>query len=97
MRTSQFTRTYCANHDGWFHLKGQETACRFLEGKRCQVYEARPAQCRTWPFWPENMNAKAWDREVVRFCPGVGRGRKYSAEEIQGLLAQDPLDDRAES
>jgi len=55
------------------------TTCRFLDPvtkKRCLVYEARPAQCRTWPFWPENMNARAWDREVVAFCPGVGKGRR---------------------
>lgn len=25
-------------------------SCSFLEGDRCSVYEARPEQCRTFPF-----------------------------------------------
>ncbi len=31
--------------------------CIFLEPqtKRCSVYESRPRQCRTWPFWKENL------------------------------------------
>lgn len=98
--TREFTRRYCASEDGWFYIKpasadakkpAQDHACRFLDGKRCSVYEGRPAQCRTWPFWPENMRAKAWDSEVIQFCPGVGKGRLYGAEEIRGLLAEDPL------
>ena len=24
----------------------------------CSIYRARPAQCRTWPFWPENLLSK---------------------------------------
>ena len=28
-------------------------------------------QCRTWPFWPENMSSKAWT-SIAAFCPGVG-------------------------
>ncbi len=90
--TYAFTRKYCLKTDGHFHLKDFKESCQFLEGKGCSVYEARPAQCRTWPFWPENMNAKSWAKEVVSFCPGVGKGRLYSPEEIQALLAQDPVD-----
>ncbi len=94
LTTPEFTRKYCDSMDGWYFLKQPEQeACRFLEGKQCSVYEARPAQCRSWPFWPENMGAKAWDQEVVKFCPGIGKGKLYSAEEIQKLLEQDPLND----
>lgn len=89
--TTKFTRTYCDKTGGYFHLKHPEKDCSFLEGKRCGVYEARPAQCRTWPFWPENMNARAWKRDVVAFCPGVGKGRLYTAKEISGLLKEDPV------
>lgn len=87
--TAQFTRRYCDKTEGWVHLKAPERDCRFLEGRSCSVYEARPTQCRTWPFWPENMKARAWAREVVAFCPGVGRGRLYAASEIEALLAED--------
>jgi uncharacterized protein len=84
--TAKFTRKYCRKTDGWFHLRHPENDCEFLKDKRCAVYEARPSQCRTWPFWPENMNAKAWRSDVASFCPGVGKGKVYSAEEIREIL-----------
>ena len=92
--TLAFTRRYCRKTEGHFHLIDFTGPCRFLggpDGKGCTVYEARPTQCRTWPFWPENMNARTWNGEVRTFCPGVGKGRLYSAEEIKILLKQDPV------
>lgn len=45
--------------------------CVFLNGKRCQVYKARPKQCRTFPFWPENLESKeAWE-EAKKRCEGI--------------------------
>jgi Fe-S-cluster containining protein len=53
----------------------------------CTVYPARPAQCRAWPFWPENIETHE-DWEGVRaVCPGSGRGRVYSLSEIQFSMA----------
>ena len=57
--------------------------CIFLEQRRCAVYLARPTQCRTWPFWPELLNARAWSKQVASLCPGVGKGRLWSREEIR--------------
>jgi len=91
LTTQTFTRQYCKKTAGHFHLKEFKKACSFLEGKGCTVYEARPAQCRTWPFWPENMNARTWSKEVEAYCPGVGKGRLYSKEEILALLKDDPV------
>ncbi len=81
--TQVFTRQYCEKEHGIWKLKDFTKACRFLEGKSCGIYQARPTQCRTWPFWPETLGAKAWDREVASYCPGVGKGRVWSREEIQ--------------
>jgi Fe-S-cluster containining protein len=84
--TSRFTLDYCAREDGNVFLRNPDRDCRFLEGNRCGVYEARPSQCRTWPFWPENLkNLRRWTKEVVEFCPGVGKGRIYTAEEIERI------------
>ncbi len=48
----------------------------------CTVYPARPVQCQTWPFWPENVETrKAW-KQITRICPGSGTGRLYTVEEI---------------
>lgn len=49
----------------------------------CGVYEARPAQCRTWPFWRSNLSSKqAWRRAAVG-CPGIDRGPVYPPETIR--------------
>jgi Fe-S-cluster containining protein len=54
----------------------------------CTVYPARPIQCQAWPFWPENVkSAKAWEH-VTRICPGSGKGRVFSVEEIRASAAR---------
>ena len=88
MTTSTFTRKYCTKTDGVFHLKDDGAACTFLKNKKCTVYKARPMQCRTWPFWPETMGAKSWKKDVVHFCPGVGKGPLWSKEKISEALTQ---------
>jgi uncharacterized protein len=86
LRTSDFTRKYCTKTEGIFHLKDDGKACTFLKNNRCTVYKARPMQCRTWPFWPETMGAKAWKKEVAQFCPGVGKGKVWDQEKIAEAL-----------
>ena len=83
-----FTKKYCDKTMGVYHLKedADRLECTFLKGKKCGIYQARPTQCRTWPFWPEVMNAKTWNKEVKIFCPGIGKGKLYSAEEIEKNL-----------
>lgn len=93
-----FTRRYCAKRLGHFHINDHPgaTECRFLDGKRCTVYAARPTQCRTWPFWPDVIDAKKWQRDVASFCPGVGKGRLWSRAEIEAMLAEQRRADQAE-
>ena len=87
LSTTSFTKKYCDKQsDGLYHLKSKSEECMFLDGNQCEVYEGRPTQCRTWPFWPEVMNAKSWKKEVKDFCPGVGRGKYYSPQEIKEIL-----------
>jgi Fe-S-cluster containining protein len=79
-----FTQNYCDQEAGIWKLKnGPTDDCVFLKDKRCSVYLGRPTQCRTWPFWPEVMNAKTWGGEVAKFCPGVGKGKVWTAAEVE--------------
>ncbi|MGE0762362.1 MAG: YkgJ family cysteine cluster protein [Bdellovibrionales bacterium] len=88
MTTAAFTTQYCDRQGEHFHLKEdpKNPDCMFLKAKRCSVYEARPTQCRTWPFWPEVMSAKAWKKDVAAFCPGVGKGPVVPASKIREAL-----------
>jgi len=59
--------------------------CIFLEPKtrRCMVYEARPIQCRTWPFWDSNLATKKDWKETCEVCPGAGKGKLVPLAEIE--------------
>jgi Fe-S-cluster containining protein len=54
----------------------------------CTVYAARPVQCRTWPFWPENIESPEHWVEATRNCPGSGQGRVFTLEEIRAAAAK---------
>jgi Fe-S-cluster containining protein len=59
---------------------------RKIDGqKQCVIYSVRPSQCRSWPFWSDNLSSPgAWNK-TARKCPGINRGRLYSYEEIQEI------------
>ena len=63
--------------------------CIFLrdrDGQRgCVIYLVRPGQCRSWPFWPENLKSPGTWNQAARKCPGINRGRLYSLEEIEKI------------
>lgn len=52
------------------HLDGH--ACVFFdtEKRQCSIYEARPTQCRTFPFWDYFKNHFS---EVKAECPGISK------------------------
>lgn len=63
--------------------------CVFFNNKtrKCSVYEARPRQCRTWPFWDSNIRTpEAW-ADTCQVCPGSGKGRLYQLEHIERQAA----------
>ena len=84
--TRSITRRFMKKTDGLFHLKQPDKRCPFLTASGCSIYEARPTQCRTWPFWPENMKRKVWEEEIAPLCEGIGKGRLYSPEEVTSLI-----------
>lgn len=59
------------------------------ETKKCTVYDVRPTQCRTFPFWEDVIeNKDAWET-YASFCPGMNRGDLHSADEILTILNED--------
>jgi Fe-S-cluster containining protein len=68
----------------------QNRDCIFWDARRgCTVYEERPRQCRTWPFWRAVVHSRErWEEEAAG-CPGMNRGARVGAEAIQELLRDD--------
>lgn len=58
--------------------------CVFFDGatRRCTVYEARPRQCKTWPFWQSNVRTPEDWEQTCQVCPGSGRGQLVTVEEV---------------
>lgn len=70
-------------------LKERNYDCVFLDAqtRKCTVYEQRPRQCRTWPFWDSNLaSPDAW-QHTCEVCPGSGHGKLYSIETIEEQAA----------
>ncbi len=90
----EFVKKYTREVDG--HLALLEDAknydCVFLkDGKTCTLYGSRPTQCRTYPWWPENVKSKeAWEEEGKR-CEGINHpdAPLISFEEIKKGLNQN--------
>lgn len=56
-------------------LDQADGSCAFLDGNRCSVYDARPEQCRSFPYaWSVQQGCPEFDRLTV----------------IQNSVEQDP-------
>ena len=60
----------------------------------CDIYHLRPLQCRTWPFWSENLRSPSTWKRAAQKCPGIDYGLWYDLPKItalrQGDLSQPP-------
>jgi len=90
------TRTAGGNYDCVFLTEQKVTQTRkgadgtpetvVFTRRGCSVYPVRPLQCRTWPFWPENLaSPEAWARSAQR-CHGMNHGRRtFTREQMEAL------------
>jgi len=55
-------------------------------GEGCSVYETRPLQCRTYPFWDAVVcSEKAWN-QAGKSCPGINSGTLHEKETIEDFI-----------
>jgi len=81
----KFINAYTEIKNGYRVIRDPDKDCIFLKNNKCLIYTVRPAQCKTWPFWEIALIKKNWDEKVVTTCPGVGKGRLYTIEEIEDI------------
>ncbi|HMO12683.1 MAG TPA: YkgJ family cysteine cluster protein [Pirellulaceae bacterium] len=86
LTVEQFMQVYVRRVGVRYSLKEYANGdCIFFDNKRrnCKVYQDRPRQCRTWPFWDSNIRTpEAWEH-TCKICPGSGTGKLYSLEVIE--------------
>ena len=63
----------------------------WVAGTGCSVYQDRPRQCRTWPFWRSNLTERDDWAAAARECPGMDRGALHHVAEIAAVAADDGL------
>jgi len=61
--------------------------CIFLKGKQCSIYEVRPQQCRTFPFWKDTLHSKEQWQNTAQQCEGIDHADAplISLEEIERI------------
>ncbi len=71
----EFKQKYLIKVNGKFSIKEKKLspnnyACLFFDTNtnKCSIYEVRPIQCSTFPFWEFFKNNK---KEVKKECPGI--------------------------
>ena len=68
--------------------------CEFLKADGCSVHEAKPTQCRTFPYWPELVGNKKNLRSTAAWCPGIGQGElvniRMARETAEEMRAAHP-------
>ena len=102
MGYTEFVKTWCRwvpGGEGGERLSLKEKAnydCIFWKDG-CTVYEARPLQCRTFPFWRNVVNSPETWELAASGCPGMGSGTLHSREQVEAQLAAraaDPVIER---
>ncbi|KAA3617542.1 MAG: YkgJ family cysteine cluster protein [Calditrichaeota bacterium] len=66
--------------------------CIFLKDQKCSIYPVRPIQCRTFPFWPQNLKTEKRWFMIEDECPGIGEGKAFSKEEIEAIFKGKSVD-----
>lgn len=59
--------------------------CLFLKDNKCSIYEKRPNQCRTYPWWAQNLRSRNdWEKARIT-CEGINHpdAELISQEEIE--------------
>jgi Fe-S-cluster containining protein len=70
--------------------------CVFLDREKipgkavCGIYEDRPAQCRTWPFWKSVIKTSQSWAVASRHCPGINTGPLTPPQQIR--ILRDTVD-----
>lgn len=84
----EFAKKYARYVDGQYALldKANSTDCIFLSDKKCTVYDARPTQCKTFPWWIYHLREPSEWEEASKRCEGINHP---DAEVVPSVIIQE--------
>ncbi len=87
IKTSGFRQEFLKKDFGVWEMELQEgEVCKFLTMQGCGIHPSKPKQCRTYPFWKENLETRNHWQLTAGFCPGIGQGPVIPPAEIKKAL-----------
>lgn len=71
----EFTKKFVRKVNGKLALiekkRGDDFDCIFLHDNRCTIYQARPSQCRTFPWWQQHLQSPETWNQLAKECEGI--------------------------
>lgn len=70
-------REFKKQHTRYLFLQGRvmkwddNSACPFIKDNKCGIYEARPSQCATWPYWTRLEQSEYELNRAKEYCKGI--------------------------
>ncbi len=95
--TIDFIQKYTRNIQGKISLiEKPNYDCIFLDNNRCKIYNARPVQCSTYPFWKISLTNPNDFKDATCNCPGVNLTDKsklklYTVPEINKIATSSTI------
>jgi len=72
MPLDNFVKKYIRQKGDRYALIDKENYdCSLLDKNKCLIYNVRPKQCRTYPWWTENLNSKECWESQKDACEGI--------------------------
>jgi Fe-S-cluster containining protein len=91
MDNSSFISVYCRWVTDWqgkevLSLKEKHNKDCIFWDSGCMIYQSRPLQCITFPFWESVISSEYTWEAAASGCPGINTGSLHSGKEIGQYL-----------
>jgi len=92
LSSTSFKKEFLKSYNGqWIHEVEKGNPCAFLTHEGCAIHFGKPSQCKSYPFWRENMTSKSMWKFVGSFCPGIDSGPPIAVAAIRSFLEKFKL------
>ena len=81
----------------YIYVSGNARPCPFLnKANKCRIHDAKPQQCRSYPFWPNIMESKQKLNTERIHCKGIGNGRQVDVDGMTKFTIPEGVDPETE-